>query len=550
MGLDGIFLNKLTCELQILKTGRISKINQLSETDLLFVIRANRENYNLIVSISNEYSRVHLSNKEYISPPTPIGLTMFLRKHIEGYLIENIYTNELDRVLVLDITGINEIGDFEAKKIIIEIMGRHSNFIITKNNVILEALRHQGVFDAKRTMLPNAIYQFPSLDNKYNPLELSLDEIERIFLEKNISSSKDITSSFQGISPLLANQVFKGKVFYHKFYELIHKDISATIFTNNNKTDFYYFNDNFDNAKTYNSLNEVLDVFYYDLANQERIKQKTNDLLLSINRNISRLKLKLEKLNTELDEAKNSDIYRIYGELLLANIYNQKENSSSITVLNYYENNDITIPLDPKYNLIANSKIYFKKYQKSKTAVIHLNEQINKTNDEIEYLTLIHSQVLNANLNDIIEIQEELEKEKYITLKQKKGKTLKPKILTYATDDNTIIMVGKNNIQNELITHKLSLPNEMWFHVKDGPGSHVVVKKTDNLTENDIRIAANIAAIYSLQKESSSVAVNYTLIRYIKKIPGKRNCFVTISHEKTIFIDPCEFDITKIKVKK
>lgn len=550
MSFDGIFLHKLVAELQTLCTGRISKAHQVSDSDILMTIRCNRENINLMISTSSEYSRIHLTTKEYVTPTNPTSFTMFMRKHIEGNIIKAIYQYEADRVLIIEVGGNNELGDYEEKKIIVEIMGRYSNFIITKNDMILDSLKHHGIFDAKRTMMPNAKYQLPANENKYNPFTCDLNGLEAIFSNNIISSPKDIQTLFQGVSPLFATLVYNSKSYASKMHRFLSLDVCPTIFKNKNRLDFYYINDSFNEAKSYPSLSAMLDDFYYDLASNERIKQKTNDLALFVSRCLKRNEEKLDKLKNELEEAKAGDKYRLLGELLLANIYTFKGNSSSIKVINYYNNEEIEIPLDPKYNININSKMYFKKYQKSKNAIVHIKEQIEKTIEEIEYFSLISSQIKTANLTDILEIQEELNSLKYLTIKKTKGKAIKPKILTYETLDKTRIMVGKNNIQNDLITNKLSLPNEMWFHVKDGPGSHVVVKKTDELTESDIRAGALLASYYSPWRNSSSVAVSYTKIRYLKKIPGKRNCFVTMTHEKTIFIDPNIELINELKVVK
>ncbi|MGM9971658.1 MAG: NFACT family protein [Anaeroplasmataceae bacterium] len=542
MPIDGLFLKKLSNELSFLINGRINKILEVSDKDFIIQIRTNHQNYNLLISTSSEYSRIHITDKKYDYPYQPKGFTMLLRKYFEGNIISNIYTYEMDRVFVIEAFGNNEIGDLEYKKIIIELMGRYSNIIITKNDIIIDALKKQNALENERTIFPNAKFEYLE-SSKINPYNLSKEELTKIFNDKNIITSREITNTFMGISPLLSEYIINTNDYSESLYNIINSNIKPVIIKNKNKNDFYFNSLDKEIVKDYKSLSSMLDDHYYGLALKERIRQKTNDLSLFVHRQLDKLKSKLIKLNEDYEEALKGDLYRLYGELLIANSYN-KGKYREISVLNYYNNEEITIPLDIRYNIIDNSKIYFKKYQKSKNAIEHILLQKQKTIDEIEYFAVISSQIENAGVNDILEIQQELQSLKYIEdNKNKKVKKSKTKILSYNCND-TIILIGKNNIQNEIITHKLSKPSEYWFHVKEGPGSHVLLRKSEDLTEQEIRTAANLAALYSPLKDSSSVAVNYTKIKYIKKIPGKRNCFVTYSNEKTIFIDP---DMSLIK---
>lgn len=537
MPIDGLFLKKLSFELNFLINGKINKIQEVSDTDFIFQIRSNYKNHNLLISTSSEYSRIHLTNKTYEFPYQPKSFTMLLRKHFEGSIITNIYTYSLDRVFVIETTNHNEIGDLEHKKIIIEIMGRYSNMIILKNNIIIDALKKQNTIDSKRTLFPNADFQFLET-NKINAYHLTIDEIKDIFITNNIIYSREITNTFMGICPMLSDYIINSIDPPLTFYNILKNDVLSSSFINKNKLDFYINPLDKKIEKKYETLSELLDNHFYGLALKERIRQKTNDISLFVIRQLDKLNAKLVKLKSDYEDASNSLNYKLYGELLIANSY-IKGKFKEIEVLNYYTNENIIIPLDIRYNIIDNSKLYFKKYQKSKNALSHISNQIDITNDDILYFNIIKSQIENSNISDILEIQKELQSYKYITNSNKtKTKKTKTKLLSYITNNNTSILVGKNNIQNEIITHKLANSNEYWFHVAQGPGSHVVVRKKDALTENDIRIAASLAALYSPWKDSSSVMVNYTLVRYIKKIPGKRNCFVTYSNEKTIYIDP------------
>lgn len=546
--IDGIFLNKLLNELLFLKTGRISKITESGDTDFIFTIRVNRENHQLMISSSSEYSRIHITTKKYDSILNPKGFTLFLRKHIEGYFIENISQYNSDRVIIFTLKGYNELEDLNTKYLICEIMGRYSNLILTNSDYkILDALKHDGVGEFNRTIMPNAFYQYPE-NNKLNPFDYNIDELNEIITNNKITSPKDIMNTFNGISTILSKEIFKTELIANNLFNLIHKEITPNTFINEkNKEDFYYISI-YNPINIYPSLSILLDEFYYDIDIKSKIKKKTGDLSLFINNQLKKYQKKLDKLKEELVLTNSNDELKLYGELLLSSP-NLKEKKESIDILNYYENKEITIILDPKITVLENSNKFFKKYQKQKTSIKYINEQIKITENEIEYFTLLKYQIENAGINESLDILDELIDNKYLFKeKNNKGKKKKPQILTYKIDDG-VILVGKNNIQNEYITHHLSNPNDLWFHIKGAPGSHVVIK--DKIpTNDDIRLAANIAAYYSTYSLSSSVAVDYTKIKNIKKIPGKKACFVSYTHEKTIYIDPDKNIIDNLEVKK
>lgn len=551
MSFDGIFLSRLIKEFDILKTGRISKVIESGDTDFILTIRANRQNYNLMMSFSSDFARIHLTNKEYNAPTNPKSFTMFLRKHIEGYFIEDINIYHSDRIIYFTLQGYNEMQDFKRKYLICEVMGRYSNMVLTDESFrIIEALKHDGIGEYNRTILPNAQYEFPET-NKYNPLNYSYEELTNIINEKKLSNPKDYMNTFNGVSLNLSYPIFNVDQHQKAFYDYLHIKSKPSTFINfKGKLDFYYHPFNNEVINSYNSLSELLDDFYYKADIQAKVKLKTNDLLTFINRQINKNKKKIEKLNQEKLDASRLDEYRINGELLLT-APNLKDKKKEIELFNYYTNENVVISLDNKYSILENSNRFFKKYQKSKTSLLYIDEQINIALNEIEYFEVLKFQLEQANINEALEIQDELIEGKYLFKKDNKPKKKqKPKLLTYALDNGTLISVGKNNIQNEYLTHKFAKSNEMWFHIKDGAGSHVVVHNDLELTENEIRTAANIAAHYSTMSNSSSVAVDYTKIRNIKKIPGKRNCFVTYTHQKTIYIDPDKDFINSLKVKK
>lgn len=545
MSFDGIFLNQLITELKACESGRISKIIDSGDTDFIFTIRSEKKNLNLMISLSSDFSRIHFTTKNYDAPKTPKSFTMLLRKHIEGFFIERISQYGSDRILSIELAGYNEMRDYTHKYLICEIMGRYSNLILTDQDFkIIEVLKRDGVGEFHRTMLPNATYEYPKTD-KLNPLTMTLDQI----LAVPIQTPKDLVTSFNGVSMLLAEACFQTEQVQENFYNALRADIQPVIIkTRHDKQDFYYAPLNNEIITEYETISDLLDQYYYTADTAAKIKLKTNDLLSFVDKQIIKNEKKIIKLKKESLNALNADNYRIMGELLLS-CQNLKQKESEIEIYNYYTNEFVVIPLDKKIDIISNSQKYYKKYQKSKSAIHYIDEQIQKAEQEIAYFKLLKYQLSNCSLNDALEIKQELIDGRYMQA-AKENKSKKPKIslLTFIVD-TVLISVGKNNIQNEYLTHKLSKPNDYWFHVKDGSGSHVVVH-TSELSEALIRYAANLAAVHSTFHASSSVPVDYTQIRNIKKIPGQRACFVTYTKQKTIYIDPDKLLIENMKVKK
>ena len=547
---DGIFLNKIILELNILKSGRINKINESGDTDFIITIRANYNNYNLLLSASSSFSRCHLTEKTYDFPKIPKSFTMLLRKHIGGFFIKDIKTYSSDRVLIFDLEGYDELSYKKEYYLISEIMGRYSNIILTDNNYeIIDALKHDGVGEFNRTILPHAKYEFPKTD-KLNPFDYTLDELKAIAKENKLESPKDYMDLFNGTSFNIAEAIFKDDFHIENFYNYLHVDTKPAVIINyKGKKDFYYHPFDKEIIKEYDTLSSMLDDYYYLEDLNAKIKQKTNDLSSFIAKEIKKLENKLIKLNQELNNSNELETYKLYGELLLQ-APNLKEKLKSIDVLNYYNNENLTIPLDIKYTVLENSNKYYKKYQKAKNAILYIKEQIEKCENEITYFKSLAFQISISNINDALEIKDELINNKYLFDKEPKNKKKeKPKLLTYDLGD-ALVSVGKNNVQNDYLTHKLSKPNELWFHVKDAPGSHVVLHKQEDITDDEIRTAALIAAYYSTLSNSSSVPVDYTKIRNLKKVPKIKGSFVTMTHQKTIYIDPDKNIIDSLKVKK
>lgn len=537
-------MSKVTSNLnkELLK-GRINKIYSISSHEILMTIRSQSKNYKLLVSIHPMYARVQLTSLSYPTPDFPNALTMLLRKHLEGAYIINIRQLGLERILILDVVGRNDFGDQVVYHMYIEIMGKHSNFILTyEDNKIIDCLKRVSPSMSKRILQPGAIYEFPPLIDKINPFTIDCNEVTSSF-----------TKVYQGFSPELSNEmeyrIQSGEDFKDVLNQM-NESQSLYLYKHNDKEYFHiiplkHINDTYKEYSLFDGLDK-----HFDLIDQkDRIKQQTSDLSKYITNEYTRNINKLNKLEKTLFESKNSEELRIKGEMLYTSLHLITKGMTSIIVDNYYDNTLLEIELDPKLDGKGNAKKYFQKYTKAKNSIIYLNEQIDKTKEEIAYFDSLKVSMDNASYYDALEIKEELENLGY--LKKKKTKQLnkkknKPHIETYLTKDNITIYIGKNNIQNDYLTFHHASKNDMWFHAKDMPGSHVIVH-SENLDEYTIRLASTIAAYYSKGKNSSSVPVNYTTVRTLKKPSGKKLGQVILDHYKTIYIDPDDSFLDEIK---
>lgn len=563
MAFDGIFTHYIVKELKTnLLKGRINKIYQVSNYELIFVIRANKKTQKLLISIHPNYARLHITESDYPYPQEPPMFCMLLRKHLEGGIINDIFQKDNDRVVMFHIEHMNEIGDKDVKVLIVEVMGKHSNIVLVneKTNIILDSIKHISPFlNSFRTLQPGANYIHPPGHDKVNFMEAKKDSFSQLnYLDTNLS--KQLVQYFEGLSPLVAKELLFRTSYlneeglylsYLSFIDELENDLNPSILYTPKKAYFYLLplKQIEGEIKSFTSIGKMLDRFYFNKENQERIKQQTQDLEKFIKNELEKNKNKLVNLETDLMMAKDAIKYKVFGDLIIANSYHLTKGLTSFTAFNYENNEEVTIELNPLLSPIENSKKYFTKYQKAKKAFSHLHEQMDLTKQEIDYFDTLLEQIQVASLADAIEIRQELVEGRYLkrhASKQKKSK--KPQYETYVIDDAQIF-VGKNNLQNEYITHKLAHRNDYFMHVKDMPGSHVIIRPQQDLTEEVIRTAASLAAYYSKGKLSSSVPVDYTLVKNVKKIPGAKLGLVTYDNQKTIFIDPDEDIIHALKKK-
>lgn len=568
MSFDGIFTYGMTNELQeTLTGGRISKIHQPYKHELIFHIRSKGKNHKLLLSAHPSYARVQLTEHHDDNPSEPPMFCMLLRKHLEGGFIERFEQIGLDRVIVLHVRSRNEIGDEQTRKLYIEIMGRHSNLILVEDETeqIIDGLKHLSPsVNSYRTVLPGHQYLLPPAQQKLNPFDVTKEDILKHLRFQEGKIANQIVDTFSGVSPLfakeavhragLANQETIPSTLLEMF-QLIQAHSFTPQLTRKDGKEYFYLLElqHVDgDMKTFDSLSELLDRFYFGKAERDRVKQQAADLERFVANEKKKNENKLKKLTRTLEESQNAHKYQLYGELLTANIYAIKKGDKEATVINYYdeEGGEITIPLKTNKTPSENAQAYFTKYQKAKNAVEAVNEQIERTHEEIVYFDELIQQLSSASPKDLEEIREELVEGKYLRPKQKRNaKKKKPSTIqleAYESSQGVPILVGKNNKQNEYLTTKAAARDDIWLHTKDIPGSHVVIRHKAP-DEQTLLEAAQIAAYFSKAKESSSVPVDYTKIRHVKKPNGAKPGFVTYDQQQTLFVTPDEDVVLKLR---
>lgn len=561
MAFDGLFTYSMTTDLQQLVTGRITKIHQPNAQEVVLQIRANGGNHKLLFSIHPSYARVHLTEQTIENPAEPPMFCMLLRKHIEGGFISSIKQHDLDRIIIVEIQSKNEIGDPIVRELHAEIMGRHSNLLLIdkEQNKIIDSLKHLSPsMNSFRTILPGQPYIAPPAQNKWQPLTVTDEQLTVFFNEPK--TAKEVVSQFVGFSPLHAEELLfrlastANKVICFRDFMAAFRDGGTEpmyVFANN-KT---YFSPialtHLQGEKTvYPNLHELLDRVFFARAERDRVKQQAGDLERWLQNEIDKLSLKIKKLTKDYERASKLDQFQLFGELLMANIYAFEKGVKEVTVTNYYSDSaeEITIPVSERKTPIENAQSYYTKYTKAKNALIMVQEQLEKTKEEITYFEMLAQQVQQASPGDIEEIREELAEQGYLKLRhaKKKKKQLKPEPERYISSTGTAISVGKNNKQNDMLTFKIAKRTDTWLHTKDIPGSHVVIHATEP-DETTLREAATLAAYFSKARDSSSVPVDYTEIRQVKKPNGAKPGFVIYFEQKTVFIDPDEAVILQLK---
>lgn len=568
MSFDGLFTRAMAGELASrLEGGRITKIYQPVNNEIVLLVRAKGENHRLLVSAHPNYARVQITKETAENPAEPPMFCMVLRKHLEGAVIEKISQAGIDRIIIIEAKGRNELGDLSYKRLIVEIMGKHSNIILVdkEKGTIIDSIKHVSpAVNRYRAVLPGHEYIPPPPQDKMDPFLAGEEDVLRKIDFNSGKLDKQLVANFSGISPLFAKEVLHQAGIANRitlpktFLKLVDKvrsgNYEPALTKSENKEAFYLFPLGHlqGETQTFSSLSDLLDRFYFGKADRDRVKQMARDLEKFILNEKAKNEKKMEKLRQTLKEAENSDYFRLCGELLTVNLFRVKKGMKEITVENYYDDSGatITIPLDPQKGPAENSQWYFSKYQKAKNALVAVKEQMEKTAEEITYFETLQQQIESASPEDIEEIREELIEGGYLRERQRKNnkrrKPEKPKLERYVSSDGTEILVGKNNKQNDFLTNKLAAKDDWWLHVKDIPGSHVVIRSKDPSPQT-IKEAAVLAAYYSKARDSSSVPVDYTRIRYVKKPAGAKPGFVIYERQQTVYVTPDKETVLKLK---
>ncbi|RYM07230.1 fibronectin/fibrinogen-binding protein [Sporolactobacillus sp. THM7-7] len=567
MSYDGIVTHAVVQKLQDFVGGRVSKIYQPTATDLVLRLRSRSARGKLLISINAAFARMHLTSLAEENPEEPPMFCMLLRKHLEGSVIDAIAQVGFERIVHIDFRSRNEFGDLAEKQLIIELMGRHSNVILIDkaSDRIIDSMKHlTAAVNRWRTVLPGDTYVSPPDQGKLDPLAMTAsDLISRI--EWNAGRiDRQIVGAVSGFSPLV------GKEIVHRAglptqeaiagaFQAVQSIIRgghyrpAIMYGKNGKNECHVIELTHLNGRkqAFSSVHEMLDHFYAIKAQTDAVKQKAGDLRHFISLEIKKNRGKLKKLERTLKQAGKADTFRLYGELLTANMHRIRRGDHSAEAVNYYDERQstVTIPLDPNRTPSENAQAYFKKYNKAKTAKRVVGEQIEQTKQEIVYFDGLLQQVETASLKDIGEIREELEEGGYLKKKtavHRKKRKKRPEIDRYYASDGTVILVGKNNRQNDYLTMKTAGREDIWMHTKNIPGSHVVIR-SDHPSEETLAEAAQLAAFFSKSRLASGVPVDYTQVKYVKKPNGAKPGFVIYTDQKTLYVTPDESLVLKMK---
>ena len=551
MSFDGFFLHHMVEELRReLVNGRIQKINQPFEQELVLQIRSNRQSHRLLLSAHPVFGRIQLTQTTFENPAQPSTFIMVLRKYLQGALIESIEQVENDRIVEITVSNKNEIGDHIQATLIIEIMGKHSNILLVdkSSHKILEVIKHVGFSqNSYRTLLPGSTYIAPPSTESLNPFTIKDEKLFEI-LQTQETTAKNLQSLFQGLGRDTANELEsilvseKLSTFRNFFNQETKPCLTETSFS-----PVPFANQV---GEPFTSLSDLLDTYYKDKAERDRVKQQASELIRRVENELQKNRHKLKKQEKELLATDNAEEFRQKGELLTTFLHQVPNDQDQVILDNYYTNQPITIALDKALTPNQNAQRYFKRYQKLKEAVKYLTDLIEETKATILYLESVETVLNQAGLEEIAEIREELIQTGFIRRRQREKIQKRKKPEQYlASDGKTIIYVGRNNLQNEELTFKMARKEELWFHAKDIPGSHVVISGNLNPTDEVKTDAAELAAYFSKGRLSNLVQVDMIEVKKLNKPTGGKPGFVTYTGQKTLRVTPDPEKIQSMKIK-
>lgn len=568
MAFDGITIANITKELkERLTGGRIAKIAQPEADELLLTIKAPEGQLRLLISASASLPLIYLTEQNKPSPMTAPGFCMLLRKHLNGGRIVEISQPSLERIIHFTIEHYNDLGDLCRKILIVELMGKHSNLIFcNEEGMILDSIKHvPSSMSSVREVLPGRTYFIPATQEKADPFTIDGQTFQKLLSEKPMKLSKALYTSLTGISPVIAEELcfraslesnqtansFSETEYLHLYrtFSYLMEDVKngefspSILYSGKEPVEFasvplkQYGSLQ---AVTFNSISVLLETYYAEKNTLTRIRQKSADLRKIVQTALERNRKKYDLQEKQLKDTEKREKYKVYGELIHTYGYNLEPEASSLTALNYYTGEEITIPLDPALTPQENAKKYFDKYNKLKRTFEAVTALIQETRSEIEHLESISAALDIALLEeDLVQIKEELMDYGYVKRKYgKKKEKVTSKPFHYVSSDGFHMYVGKNNFQNEELTFQFATGNDWWFHAKGVPGSHVIVKSEgQELPDRTFEEAGRLAAYYSKSRGNDKVEIDYIQKKHVKKPGGGKPGFVVYYTNYSLMID-------------
>lgn len=533
MAFDGLFTRAIVKELNSkLVNGRIDKVNQ-PEVDLLVLnVHTNDSSYKLLISSGSSHARVHLTSESPLNPPKPYKFCMLMRKHLTGAVITEIRQVGGDRIIEIIFECQDELGFRVPKMLAIEIMGKHSNaiFVDLTNDKIIDAIKHVNEQDSRyRQIFPGMKYEYPPTYDENAGIGMAPS------FKREMELREDKEEFLNSVISLIDEGSFTPRIYYDedgKPQEFSLIDLSEYE-TSCERED-------------YDSLSELLET-YYSLKDSSNLgKQKAHDLLKPISAALEKAYLKKKRLSEDLLKAENSDILKLYGELITANIHLIQPGMKKVELINYYDGKTIIVPLDEKFSAQKNAQNYFKQYSKQRTAISEKQIQLDENQKEIEYLESVITYIENSkDVKDIEALRQELVETGYVRRRKQQGnfkdKKFKADPLKYTLSNGMTLLVGKNNRENDMITFKMSNKGDLWLHTKDIPGSHCILEMEGSDIDklgDVIYEAASIAAFHSKARTSENVPVDYVPIRFVKKPAGSKPGYVIFTNNRTVYVNP------------
>lgn len=581
MSFDGFVTHSIVRELsQNIMDGKINQVHQPERDEIVISIRTYEQNYKLLMSASASNPRLHFTDTKKENPMTAPLFCMILRKHLCGGKIVSINQEGFDRVIKIGIESYTELGDLTVKTLIAEIMGRHSNIILVgEDGKIIDSVKHIDLtVSAVRQVLPGFLYELPPKQSKLNPMECGMAEIEEALkaAPSDFAADKVLVDIFTGMSPLVSREIlyrFCGEnrkmlseiditeyaFSVYEFFRKIKKDeFSPSVVLGEDKKPVAFSCVNLSQygekaVKSHNSISDAVDSFYFTRGAIEHINQRSAHIVKIITNNIDRCRKKIAIHKENIEKSKNRDKYKMYGDLLTANMYMMKNGEEKIEVDNYYLTppKKVTIPLKADLSPSGNAQRYYKLYTKAKTAEEHSLKQVEEAEEELYYLeTVLESVGKTESAADIAEIKDELSEGGYIPRVKKKVKSnKKSEPMEFVSSDGFKILVGRNNKQNDELTIKMAYSTDIWLHTKIIPGSHTIIRTGGNtdIPETTIMEAAKLAAYFSKAKNSTQVPVDYAPVKNVKKPSGAKPGLVIYDNYNTVYVTPDEELTEKLK---